>query len=46
MTIPDPDEIVGKIDAMVDPAPEPENAVLTDDTRVVRWPGRCSPCSR
>ena len=39
MTIPDPDKIVSTIDAMVPPAPEPENAVLTDETRVVRWTG-------
>ena len=39
MTIPDPDQIVSKIDAMVTPAPEPENAVLTDESRVVRWTG-------
>lgn len=39
MTVPDTGEIVGKIDAMVDPAREPENAVLTDQARVVRWTG-------
>ena len=39
MTVPGPDEIIGKIDAMVDRAPEPENAVLADDARVVRWTG-------
>ena len=39
MTIPEPAEIVSKIDAMVAPAPEPENAVLTDETRLVRWTG-------
>jgi len=39
VTIPDPDKIVSTIDAMVPPAPEPENAVLTDETRVVRWTG-------
>jgi hypothetical protein len=39
VTIPDPDKIVSAIDAMVAPAPEPENAVLTDETRVVRWTG-------
>jgi len=39
VTIPEPGDIVGKIDAMVAPAPEPENAVLTDQTRVVRWTG-------
>lgn len=39
MTIPDPDEIIGKIDAAVERAPEPENAVLADGARVVRWTG-------
>jgi hypothetical protein len=39
VTIPDPDEIVSKINAMVARAPEPENAVLTDETRAVRWTG-------
>ena len=34
-----PEQVVSKIDAMVAPAPEPENAVLTDETRVVRWTG-------
>jgi hypothetical protein len=39
VTVPDPDEIVSRVDAMVATAPEPENAVLTDETRVVRWTG-------
>jgi hypothetical protein len=39
VTFPDPDKLVSKINAMVTPAPEPENAVLTDETRVVRWTG-------
>jgi phosphoglycerol transferase MdoB-like AlkP superfamily enzyme len=39
VTIPEPDEVVSKIDALVSPAPEPENAVLTDETRIVRWTG-------
>jgi hypothetical protein len=34
-----PDELIGKIDALVDRAPEPENAVLADEARVVRWTG-------
>lgn len=34
-----PDELVDKLDALVQPAPEPENAVLTDETRLVRWTG-------
>src|SRR5690349_16940898 len=37
--IPDPDEMVSKLDALVPPAVEPENAVLTDQARVVRWTG-------
>ncbi len=36
---PDPDDIVSKLDALVERAPEPENAVLTDEARVVRWTG-------
>ncbi len=39
MTVPGPDDIIGKIDAMVGRAHEPENAVLADDARVVRWTG-------
>jgi hypothetical protein len=39
VTIPEPGPIVGKLDELVSPAPEPENAVLTDETRVVRWTG-------
>jgi hypothetical protein len=34
-----PDEIVSKLDGLVEPAPEAENAVLTDEARVVRWTG-------
>ena len=30
---------MGRLDALVAPAPEPENAVLADDTRAVRWAG-------
>jgi hypothetical protein len=37
--IPDLDKVINKINAIVTPAPEPENAVLTDETRVVRWTG-------
>jgi hypothetical protein len=36
---PNPDEIVSKLDGLVEPAPEPENVVLTDQARVVRWTG-------
>jgi hypothetical protein len=34
-----PDEIATKLDGLVEPAPEAENAVLTDEARVVRWTG-------
>ena len=34
-----PDEFLGKIDDMVEPAAEPENEVLVDDARIVRWAG-------
>ncbi len=34
-----PDELVDKIDSLVQPADEPENAVLVDDSRIVRWTG-------
>jgi hypothetical protein len=34
-----PEDLVDRLDALVAPAPEPENAVLTDDTRAVRWAG-------
>ena len=33
------EDLVGRLDALVAPAPEPENAVLADDTRAVRWAG-------
>ena len=36
---PDPDDIVSRLDALVKPAPEAENAVLTDEARAVRWTG-------
>ncbi len=34
-----PDEVLSKIDDMVAPAAEPENEVLVDDARIVRWAG-------
>jgi len=34
-----PEELVDRLDALVEPAPEPENTVLTDETRAVRWAG-------
>jgi len=35
----DADEAIDQIDELVQPAPEPENTVLVDDARVVRWAG-------
>lgn len=32
-------EVGEKLDDLVEPAPEPENAVLVDNARVVRWAG-------
>jgi hypothetical protein len=37
--VPDPENVVSKLDALVEHAPEPENAVLTDEAQVVRWTG-------
>jgi hypothetical protein len=34
-----PDELLGKVDELVKPAAEPENRVLVDDARIVRWTG-------
>ena len=34
-----PGDLVGRLDALVEPAAEPENAVLTDNARAVRWAG-------
>jgi hypothetical protein len=36
---PDHDDPVTRLDGLVPPTAEPENAVLTDDARVVRWAG-------
>jgi hypothetical protein len=33
------EKLVGQLDELVEPAPEPENAVLADNARVVRWAG-------
>jgi hypothetical protein len=33
------DDLVSQLDGMVSPAAEPENKVLVDDARVVRWAG-------
>jgi hypothetical protein len=35
----EPDDVISKIDSLVPPAPEPENAVLTDESWIVRWAG-------
>jgi hypothetical protein len=37
--IPDPEDLVTKLDKLVEPAAEPENAILTDNARIVRWTG-------
>ena len=34
-----PENLVVKLDNLVEPAPEPENAVLVDTSRLVRWTG-------
>ena len=34
-----PERLVGKLDDLVAPAAEPENAVLVDQSRLVRWAG-------
>ena len=34
-----PAEVLNRIDALVERAPEPENKVLIDEARVVRWAG-------
>ncbi len=36
---PDPEDLIARLDKLVEPAPEPENAVLTDNSRIVRWAG-------
>jgi hypothetical protein len=35
----EPADPLSKIDALVDPAPEAENAVFVDEARIVRWTG-------
>jgi hypothetical protein len=34
-----PDHLVGKLDDLVAPAAEPENAVLVDQSRLIQWAG-------
>ena len=36
---PEPEATAGKLGGLVTPAGEPENAVLVDDARLVRWAG-------
>ncbi len=36
---PGADDPVERLDQLIQPAPEPENEVLTDDAQVVRWAG-------
>jgi hypothetical protein len=35
----DAEEVAGQLDGLVKPAPEPENSVLADNARLVRWAG-------
>jgi hypothetical protein len=35
----DHDDVLSRLDALIEPADEPENAVITDDARLVRWAG-------
>lgn len=35
----EPPDLLSKIDALVEPAPEGENAVLVEEARLVRWTG-------
>jgi hypothetical protein len=35
----EPEDLVKRIDDLVEPADEPENEVLTDNSRLVRWAG-------
>ena len=37
--MPDPEDVVERLDGFVKPSPEPENAILEDDSRIVRWTG-------
>jgi hypothetical protein len=39
MSIPDPQDIVGRLDGLVETSAEPENELLTDEYRAVRWTG-------
>jgi hypothetical protein len=35
----DPEDLAEKLDTLVEPVADPDNAVLTDNARVVRWTG-------
>jgi hypothetical protein len=35
----DHEDVLSRLDALIEPAGEPENAVLTDNARLVRWAG-------
>jgi hypothetical protein len=35
----EPEGLIDKLDSLVEPCPEPENQVLADNARVVRWAG-------
>lgn len=35
----EPADLLSKVDALVEPAPEAENAVFVDEARIVRWTG-------
>jgi hypothetical protein len=37
--MPDPEDVVEKLDALVGPSAEPDNRVLPDNSRIVRWAG-------
>ncbi len=35
----DHEDVISRLDALIEPAGEPENAIITDDARLVRWAG-------
>jgi hypothetical protein len=39
MRMPDPEDFVGRLDGLVETSAKPENEVLTDEYRTVRWTG-------
>jgi hypothetical protein len=36
---PDDEDVLSRLDALIEPAAEPENAVLADNAKLVRWAG-------